>query len=321
MSAVTSPSSLVSADTNTSDRSAPSGARSEAEIARAFAEPTARLDVGHSKLAYYRLGSSGPDLFFVHGWPVDAATFRRVLPFFVDRYTCHLIDLPGAGRTECFDASAIDVAVHARTVKSALDQLRLSRFAFVAHDSGALVARIAAADDPRVGAMVIAGTEIPGHHPWVIEMYARLAKLPFTARIVRASMRSRLVRSSAIGFGGVFTDPAYAEGEFGRLFVQPLLDSDAHMVGALELMKRFDFALVDGLPDVHRRIKAPVRLIWGTEDPFFPVHLAKRIVTQFGGQADLVEIPGAKLFTQEDHPREFAMHALRFLEEHFAPES
>jgi pimeloyl-ACP methyl ester carboxylesterase len=293
--------------------------RTEADVIRAFAAPTAYLDVGHSKLAYYRLGGPGPDLFFVHGWPIDALTFRRVLPFFTDKYTCHLIDLPGAGRTICSDARAIDVAEHGRTIRRAIEKLGLSRFAIVAHDSGALAARIAAADDARVQALVLGGTEIPGHHPWVIAMYASLAKLPFTGRIVRSMMRLRFVRTSAIGFGGVFQDPAYAEGEFGRLFVQPLLQSDAAMNGALQLMKSFDFAIVDGLPDVHRRIRAPVRLIWGPEDPFFPIDLARHVVSQFGGEADLVEIAGAKLFTQEDHPEAFASHALRFLERHFAP--
>jgi pimeloyl-ACP methyl ester carboxylesterase len=150
-------------------------------------------------------------------------------------------------------------------------------------------------------------------------MYARLARLPFTARIVRAMMRLRFVRTSAIGFGGVFRDPSYAEGEFGRFFVQPLLDSAAHMEEALCLMKSLDFAIVDGLPDVHRRIRAPTRLIWGTEDPFFPIHLARSVVGQFGGEADLVDIAGAKLFTQEDHPEAFASHALHFLKRHFAP--
>lgn len=88
----------------------------------------------------------------------------------------------------------------------------MSRFAVVAHDSGALAARIAVADDARVQALVLGGTEIPGHHPWVLAMYASLAKLPLTGRVVQAMMRLRFVRTSAIGFGGVFKDAAYAEG-------------------------------------------------------------------------------------------------------------
>src|SRR5581483_3338610 len=79
----------------------------EAEATRAFETPTAYLDVGHNQLAYYRLGR-GPDLFFVHGWPISAVTFRSILPFLSGKYTCHLIDLPGAGRTVCSDTRAIE---------------------------------------------------------------------------------------------------------------------------------------------------------------------------------------------------------------------
>jgi pimeloyl-ACP methyl ester carboxylesterase len=57
----------------------------------------------------------------------------------------------------------------------------------------------------------------------------------------------------------------------------------------------------------------------GTEDPFFPIDLARLVVNQFGGESDLVEIPDAKLFTREDHPEAFASHALQSLQRHFAP--
>ena len=46
--------------------------------------------------AYRRVGV-GPDVLFVHGWPVSGATFRTLLPHLVDHVTCHVVDLPGAG--------------------------------------------------------------------------------------------------------------------------------------------------------------------------------------------------------------------------------
>src|SRR5262245_49620105 len=79
------------------------GARTlrESDVTRALcAAPTERIDVGHSRVAYYRFGS-GPDLVFVHGWPLHAATFRKVVPELATAFTCHLIDLPGAGQTRC----------------------------------------------------------------------------------------------------------------------------------------------------------------------------------------------------------------------------
>jgi pimeloyl-ACP methyl ester carboxylesterase len=57
----------------------------------------------------------------------------------------------------------------------------------------------------------------------------------------------------------------------------------------------------------------PVQMIWGTDDPFFPLPKARAMTKQFAGRVELVEIPGAKLFAHEDHPEEFADHAVRFL--------
>ena len=65
-----------------------------AELFRAA--PDRFLDVGAGEVAYRRVGT-GPDVLFVHGWPVSGATFRRLLPHLVDHVTCHVIDLPGAG--------------------------------------------------------------------------------------------------------------------------------------------------------------------------------------------------------------------------------
>ena len=74
-----------------------------------------------------------------------------------------------------------------------------------------------------------------------------------------------------------------------------------------------DFGLVDGLDAVHARIQAPVLCIWGSDDPFFPLAKARPMLATFGGEATLVEIPGAKLFAHEDHAAEFAAHTERFL--------
>ncbi len=65
-------------------------------------EPDRFFDVGAGEVAYRRIGT-GPDVLFVHGWPVSGATFRLLLPHFAEHVTCHVVDLPGAGSSR-FDA-------------------------------------------------------------------------------------------------------------------------------------------------------------------------------------------------------------------------
>lgn len=63
------------ADRRGDESSAMSG-RAEFDTSNAFrSRHRDALDIGPARLAYYRFGS-GPDLIFLHGWPLNAATFR-----------------------------------------------------------------------------------------------------------------------------------------------------------------------------------------------------------------------------------------------------
>ena len=83
-------------------------------------EPDRFLDVGAGEAAY-RVVGTGPDVLFVHGWPVSSATFRLLLPHLVDHVTCHLIDLPSAGSSR-FDADTpMSIRQHIETVRRVVD--------------------------------------------------------------------------------------------------------------------------------------------------------------------------------------------------------
>ena len=44
----------------------------------------------------------------------------------------------------------------------------------------------------------------------------------------------------------------------------------------MQLLRSFDERYVRELADLHRRITVPVQLVWGDQDPFFPVAWARR---------------------------------------------
>lgn len=281
------------------------------EASAAFARPQRHVAAGAGRLAYWRFGR-GPDVVLVHGWPLHAATFRRLVPMLAPHFTLHLFDLPGAGRTEW--KGPIDLTSNAAALRRAIDELGLARYALVAHDSGGTVARLLAAEDERVVGLVLGNTEIPGHVPWQVRLYVWAAERPRLAPLLLAGLRLRLLRRSGLGFGGVFRDPAYVDGDFGEWFVKPLLGSRRVAEGQMALLRNLDLRLIDELAAVHARIRAPVLCIWGSDDPFFPLADARRMLGQFRGGAELVEIAGAKLFAHEDHPEAFAAHAAPFLE-------
>jgi haloalkane dehalogenase len=285
-------------------------------LALLAAGPTRRISVGPVDVATWTIGS-GPELVLLHGWPLHAATFRAHVPTLARSFTCRLIDLPGAGQTRCAPGAAGGLPGYAKVARQVIDELGLGAYGLLAHDSGGAVARMVAADDPeRVRALVIAGTEIPGHRPWQLQAFLAAVRLPGGIPAFQTALRSRWIRRSALGFGGCFTDPAFVDGEFFDLFVGPLLNSPDVVAGQTALLKHFTWPVIDGLAAVHGRIKAPTCLIWGDRDAFFPVDKARAMAAQFAGPSEFHAIPGGRLFVHEDHPETFLAFAEPFLRRH-----
>jgi pimeloyl-ACP methyl ester carboxylesterase len=287
----------------------------EVPLIPALGAPHRFIDVGHSQLAYWKTGA-GPDVVFVHGWPLHSATFREIIPLLARRFTCHLFDLPGSGHTICTAESPLVFKAHAATVRRAVDMLGLSRYALVAHDTGGFVARLVTSRDSRVTALVMGNTEVPGYVPSQIRFYAAVARLPFGRSALRLSMRSRLIRESSLAFGGCFSDRSLLRGEFHRLFVEPILRSTEYGARMLAPMRHIDLSDFHMLESLHRAIQAPVLLVWGDRDPFFPIERARAMRDQFAGQSELRVLEGAKLFAHEERPEEFGALARDFLLEH-----
>jgi len=271
--------------------------------------------VGHSRLAYRRFGA-GPDVVFVHGWPLRSATYRALVPLFAGSFTCHLLDLPGAGQTESDSDAPLDTLSQAATVRRAIDALGLERYALVGQDSGGFIARLVATD-PRAAALVLANTEIPGHRSWILSLFVAAVKSG-AADLMLRMMKSRTFRRSGLALGGAFFDVDRLDGEFHELMIEPFLTSPELRRRMARAVEGFDLEEMDRLAATHAKIRCPSLLIWGPEDPFFPVAPARAMLPQLAGGARLVEIPRAKLLVYEEHPRAFAEHALPFLREHTA---
>jgi len=277
-----------------------------------LAGPHDVVAAGTTTLAHWRFGS-GPDVVLVHGWPLHSATWRAIVPALAKRFTVHLFDLPGVGWSPPLSEKAT-FDTHARALRAALDTLGLERYALVAHDSGAVITRLVAADNPSVWALVMGNTELPGHEAWQLHAYVWAAKIPGLAPWMMRALRYRVLRSSPLAFGGCFADASFhdLESEFGALFIRPIVASSELLEGQLALVRGVDFATIRDLRATHERIRAPALLVWGPDDPFFPIAKARRILEHFKGGARLAEIPG-KLFAHEEQPDAFCAHVEPFL--------
>ncbi len=271
------------------------------------------VDVGHTRVSYTRTGS-GPDLLFIHGWPLNGSTWRHVTPH-LEGFTRWVIDLPGAGASVATDQTPLSVAAHAETVASVIDALGLSEVTLVGNDSGGMVARFAAEKRPEaVNALALCGTEIPGHHPWLVTMFTTLAKLPGAKAMFRFSMGNRFIAKTPLILGNTVADKSLLDGEFRETVLDPILANDAHMTAAVKLIRGFSKADVDPLAETHRNLKMPTLLVAGEGDPFFPAEEAREMMSQFAGPTEFVTFENCKLLVQEDQPQRFADQIRSFLE-------
>ncbi len=273
--------------------------------------PDRVLDVGAAGVAHRRIGE-GPDVLFVHGWPVSGATFRSILPSLVDHVTCHVIDLPGAGSSR-FDATTpLSVAHHVESVRRVVDQLGLDDVAVVGHDSGGLIARHAFAGDDRLRSMGLVDTEQSTGIGWRFRSFVATRHLPGTAGALGWVAGNRRVRRNRFVFGSAFSDPSLLDGEFDEFFLRPLHESRERRDAAARVFRSFDLSMVHELGELHRRIDVPVQLVWGDRDPFFPLRRAEEMVDSFP-DARLHVVRGAGLFVHEERPDEVAAALLPVL--------
>ena len=263
------------------------------------------------EVAYRRVGT-GPDVLFVHGWPVSGATFRLLLPHLADHVTCHLIDMPGCGSSRYGADTPLSIDNHVRAVRDVVDALGLDSFAAVGHDSGGLIARKALAGDARMRAMGLIDTE-QSHGPSVrFRSFLANRHVPGFGAALRWLIGQPRLRRSQLVLGGAFVDRSLLDGEFDELFLTPLRTSPELLAATMRILKTFDYSLFRELPDLHRKITVPVHLVWGEQDPFFPVAWAREMVDSFPN-ASLTVIPKAALFAHEERPAEAAKALLPVL--------
>lgn len=266
---------------------------------------------GGGEVALRTVGS-GPDVLFVHGFPVSGATFRLLLPHLVDHVTCHVIDFPGTGSSRFDATSEITFDRHVETVRRVVDQLGVDDVAVVGHDSGGMITRHAMAGDDRLRAMGLVDTEQPQGLTWRFKAFLMGRHVPRFGDVLGwAAMRPRLRRNRLV-LGGAFTDRSLLDGDFQDLFLGPLHDDPAKRRAAQALLKSFDTSAVTALGGLHRRIEAPVQLVWGADDIFFPVEWAREMVATFP-DARLTVVPEAGLFSHEERPAEVAAALLPVL--------
>lgn len=268
--------------------------------------PCRFLNLSSSSLAYWKIGS-GPDLIFVHGWPLDSKTWRNVVPHLSERFTCHLLDLPGAGYSRWNPETSLELSQFPNVLVEAVRALKLNgkRFVLVGQDSGGGVVRMAFDDlQDSVAGLVLGNTETPQNYSVLFKGLFALGKSPFAKPIFRflcAREKTRQLFSLSGRWKG-----SSLEQELTEHFIRPLANFPGKLDAALTVLAKANVHDFDTLKQIHRRIKVPVHLVWGSKDRWFPLDAAELMLSEFAGDTELKVIENAALLVHEEQPTIFA---------------
>jgi pimeloyl-ACP methyl ester carboxylesterase len=255
------------------------------------------VDVGGSRLYYYAAGTrgAGDPVVLIHGFPIASRLWNSFIPEFAAGHRLIVLDLPGFGRSDPASGARNGCGAYAATIHALLDELRVERAFIVGHGLGGGVAQDFAVQWPtRVAGLALVSSAGFGVKP---RGMARLARaLGPIAKHTPPALLTGLVHGSV--------RRGFSDADRSHLTLDTSLRSFTSTAGRdalashLATMRRCDTASWSTrLGD----LDIPATVVWGAEDPFYPVALGQRLHEALKGSTFTV-IPGASHYVPEDSP-------------------
>lgn len=263
-----------------------------------FASRWFESDVGR---VHYIDEGEGTPILFCHGNPTWSFLYRKIVRELRDRYRCVAVDYPGFGLSVRPDGYGYTAAEHARVVGALVDDLSLDDFVVMGQDwGGPIGTSVATERAERVRGLVLGNTWF-----WPVE---RLATKAFSRFLSTGVMQRRILERN------YFVERIMPRGMTHELTpqemdhyrgVQPT--SEARR-GVAELPRQLLDA-ADFLAGLWEAVPAtlwdkPALLTWGKKDFAFPARSHISRIRLALPHAEVVELPRANHFIQEDAPHD-----------------
>jgi haloalkane dehalogenase len=270
---------------------------------------TGFVQVDDLRIAYREQGS-GPAVLLLHGWPTSSHLWREVMKPIAEQSRAVAIDLPGFGASDKPLDRRYDFELFERTLDVVTTKLGMLETGLVVHDiSGPIGVRWAIHNPTRVTKLALLNT------------YLYVDDLPAAAVEVLGALADserQLGATSPEGLESMMrdgmADPSHLTPELLAAVLEPFQTDESRRALAAagtQLSPR-------GLVEIARRtseLKMPVRVIYGTRDPLFPVAKGFERLKREVPQAVVTSLDSCGHFLQEDAPREVGALLARFFAE------
>lgn len=244
-------------------------------------------------------GAPVGDVVLCHGTPWSSLVWARVAARLAEDHRVFLWDLPGYGRSPKGPEVAVDLPAQMARLAELCRHWGLSRPHLVAHDIGGAVA---------LGAHLLHGTEfadlflwdVVTLDPWGSPFFRLVAEHGEVFTRLPANLHAALVREYiATAIRRRLPDAEMAD------LAAPWLDP-----GGQAAFYRQIAALrpADTRPIAERlgRVRCPVRIGWGSQDPWIPLEQAYLLQAALPGEPVVVELDGVGHLAPVESPDQVA---------------
>lgn len=249
---------------------------------------------------------SGPPLIVAHGWPWSSWSWHAVLPALTDHFTVYWYDMPGFGRSMVADGTPTGLDVQGEVFAEMVRYWSLTAPAVWAHDFGGAVT---------LRARLLHGTEI-GHHllmnvvamrPWGSDFFTHVGLhldaflgLPphIHAAVVDAYIRGALAGDLPDDWIATLSEPWLSERGKSAFYAQ---------------FAQADEAFTAEVEPLFPTLPAPIRVLWGADDPWIPLVRGHTLSQVIGCRFEAMD--GLGHLAQLEDPERAVSRALAFFNE------
>ena len=292
---------------------------------------TKRIQSGFVDLGPLRVhhmhGGRGAPVVFVHGLGSSGyMEWRYTLEPFAANHRVLAPDLPGYGRTDK-PRVRYTIGYFARFVQRYMHERGLRSASVIGASLGGRVALELALEEPRMVRRLVLVNTLGLGRPQVrmAQMAYGLVTIPRVGEAVMGFARDALswaprtmIRRVAARYAGSSADLERTMDDSYLNDLREMYATEGFPNAYLSTVRSLvnPRALLGGHHDVTRRLnelKIPVQLIWGADDPLFPLAHAERAHTLIE-RSELAVIDGAGHSPQAERPEEFNRVLHRFLD-------